>query len=198
MNRLLLIVSIVSLTLTTVVGTAEAGSRNRSRVARREILAGWNVPQPREIQSDLCATNERAEKDARKKLATEVKEWLAKAGIDPSWTPPPKLVDRMVIGQAAFEPVSIEDLDVVRATLTADFSEAHRREIVEAYNRQAGGRRLVFLGGGLAVILASLAAVSGYIKADEATKGYYTKRLRTLALVGVGIAGVLVYRMLHR
>ena len=40
-----------------------------------------------------------------------------------------------------------------------------------------------------------LGAVSGYIRADEATKGYYTRRLRMLAAAGVGAAGVILYRM---
>ena len=42
-----------------------------------------------------------------------------------------------------------------------------------------------------------LAAVSGYIRADEATKGYYTKRLRLLAAAAVGASGVLIYQIAH-
>ncbi len=51
------------------------------------------------------------------------------------------------------------------------------------------------LGGSLGFVLICLAAISGYIRADEATKGYYTNRLRLLAAAGVGAAGVIVYRM---
>jgi hypothetical protein len=43
--------------------------------------------------------------------------------------------------------------------------------------------------------LMCLASVSGYIRADEATKGYYTNRLRMLAAAGVGAGGVLIYQM---
>ncbi len=50
-------------------------------------------------------------------------------------------------------------------------------------------------GGILAFVLVCLAALSGYIRADEATKGYYTNRLRMLAAAGVGAAGVIVYKM---
>ncbi len=57
-------------------------------------------------------------------------------------------------------------------------------------------KRLVPLGALLAFVLACLAAVSGYIKADEATKGYYTTRLRLAAAAGVGAAGVALFRML--
>ena len=51
------------------------------------------------------------------------------------------------------------------------------------------------LGGALGFVLICLAAVSGYIRADEATKGYYTNRLRMLAAAGVGAAGVILYKM---
>jgi hypothetical protein len=57
-------------------------------------------------------------------------------------------------------------------------------------------RRLGLLGGGLGFVLACLATVSGYIRADEATKGYYTNWLRLASATGVGAAGVLIYQML--
>jgi hypothetical protein len=197
MNRPLAILSMATVAFASLIGSTEAsGTRHRPKPDRPLALFNVAIPEPKEVRGDLCATNARAEADARKKLTTEVKSWLAEAGVDPKWNPPKKLVDRMIIGQPALEPVKVADLDVIRATITADFSEARKHQLVNAYNRQLGGRRLVFLGGGLAVILASLAAVSSYIRADEATKGYYTNRLRLLAAAGVGAAGVLVYRSL--
>ena len=56
-------------------------------------------------------------------------------------------------------------------------------------------RRLINLGGSLGFFLICLAAVSGYIRAAEATKGYYTNRLRILTAAGVGAAGVIIYQM---
>jgi hypothetical protein len=38
--------------------------------------------------------------------------------------------------------------------------------------------------------------MSGYIRADEATRGYYTNRLRLAAVAGLGVAGVAAYRFL--
>jgi hypothetical protein len=55
---------------------------------------------------------------------------------------------------------------------------------------------MVLMGGGLAAILTGLAAVAGYIRADEATKGYYTNWLRVAAAAGVGASGVLIYQLL--
>jgi hypothetical protein len=51
------------------------------------------------------------------------------------------------------------------------------------------------LGGTLAFILTCLAVVSGYIRTDEVTKGYYTNRLRLLAAAGVAGAGAVIYHM---
>ena len=55
---------------------------------------------------------------------------------------------------------------------------------------------VLLLGGGLGFALTCLAAVAGFIRADEATKGYYTNRLRLLAAAGVGAAGVAIYQAL--
>jgi hypothetical protein len=79
--------------------------------------------------------------------------------------------------------------------LTLDTTPAHRERLVKLYNHELVGERLIRLGGSLAFILMCLAAVSGYIRADEASKGYYTNRLRMLAAAGVGAGGVLIYQM---
>ena len=76
-----------------------------------------------------------------------------------------------------------------------DTSPQRRTALIEVYNRQLVDQRLASLGATLAFILICLAAVSGYICADEATKGYYTNRLRMLTAAGVGASGVLLYHM---
>ena len=79
--------------------------------------------------------------------------------------------------------------EVFEATLGVDTSPQRRAALIEAYHRQLVERRLVGLGATLVFILICLAAISGYIRADEATKGYYTNRLRMLAAAGVGVLG---------
>ena len=150
----------------------------------------------REVKSDLCASTTRAAADARHHLDAEVKTWLAEEGVAPSWTAPAALVDRMIAGQITFEPVQVKELSVIRATLPAEFSAQTKRPILAVYHRQVGGRRLAILGGMLAFVLSLLAAFAGYVRADEATRGYYTGRLRLLAAAGVGAAGVVVYQIL--
>ena len=61
--------------------------------------------------------------------------------------------------------------------------------MVKAYHRELVEHRLASLGGALAFVLIGLAAISGYIRADEATKGYYTRRLQMLAAAASGRRG---------
>jgi hypothetical protein len=81
-----------------------------------------------------------------------------------------------------------------KATLKADLSRENRTRIVRQYEREQVGGRLLKLGGALAFVLVCLASVVGYIRADEATKGYYTNRLRLATAVGLGAAGMAIYR----
>lgn len=214
MNRHIAIFTLASLALAASVGRAEDASRPLRDGARqrRHLVAFRGVPAgpvvhgfvrsrvTRDITGDRCATTVRAEADAHRHLVSEVKDWLAESGVDRSWMPPPAILKDMVIGRADYKPETIRDADhelnLVRATITADFSDPRKAEFLDLYRRQVGGQRLALFGGGLFVVLAGLAAVSGYIRADEATKGYYTNRLRMLAAVGVGAAGVVAYNVL--
>ena len=45
-------------------------------------------------------------------------------------------------------------------------------------------------------MLACLAIFVTYVRADEATRGYFTNRLRLVALAAAGAAGYAVYRFL--
>jgi hypothetical protein len=143
----------------------------------------------------VSATEERARDEARKALDTQVRDWLAAEGVPPSWQPPRRLVDAMVL-QTKVEPVVKDYGTVYLASLTVDVSPARRAGLVHAYQQQLVHRRMALLGGALAFLLICLAAVSGYIRTDEATKGYYTNRLRLLAAAGVGGAGVAIFKML--
>ena len=82
------------------------------------------------------------------------------------------------------------------AAYQADFSPALKAEILAAYDRDVVRARLGLLAGLGVFLLACLAALAGYIRADEATKGYYTNRLRLVAAAGVGAAGVVIYHLL--
>jgi hypothetical protein len=146
------------------------------------------------VAGRLSAGEERAVADARLMLGREVADWLG-PDVPPQWKPPAHLVDAMVV-RTRTHPVVKDYGTLYETTLQVNFSGQRRAEIVDAYQRELVARRLGLLGGGLGFVLACLATVSGYIRADEATKGYYTNWLRLASATGVGAAGVLIYQML--
>lgn len=159
----------------------------------------------------LSASEDRARKDVREIVEREVASWLS-ADVPPSWKVPSRVIDDMVKGSFTQEttknllpketPEASEDPGVgglytlYRTGQKLDFSPSRRAEIIGMYRRDVAAARMQRLGGGLALALVGLAVLSGYIKADEATKGYYTNRLRLLAAAGLGAAGVAAYRFL--
>ena len=167
----------------------------------------------------LSASEERARQDLRKAVEREVADWLA-ADAPPTWKPPARAIDAMVRGahvqqvtrslkpstgefapEAEAPPTAdmpgLDDLyTLYRAGQLVDFSPARRARLVEMYHHDLATWRMQRLGGGLALALVGLVMLTGYIRADEATKGYYTNRLRLAAAVGLGAAGVAAYRML--
>jgi hypothetical protein len=152
---------------------------------------------PMPFVGDICATEDRARADAYKVFRAGVARWLT-PDVPASWTPPEGMLDALLVGSKVDPYISkteTEDGVLHIATLTADLSPRHRAELVAVYDRELVRHRLITLGGALGFVLICLAAISGYIRADEATKGYYTNRLRMLAAAGVGAAGVIVYKM---
>jgi hypothetical protein len=169
----------------------------RPRV-RQFLHARLAPPEPHTVAGRLSASDGRARADARLQLQREVSEWLS-PDVPAQWKPPAHFIDRLV-RQTRVKPVvkdSLKDLGILyEATLEVDFSPPRRAEIVAAYHRDLVARRMSLLGGGLGFTLVCLAALAGYIRADEATKGYYTNTLRTAAAAGVGASGVLIYQLL--
>jgi hypothetical protein len=141
----------------------------------------------------ISATEERAKAEALRKLQDLVVKWLDPQ-VPASWTPPPRLLDAMVL-ETRITPVVKDYGTLFEAALKIDASRERRAQLVEVYNRELVERRLMTLGGTLAFVLICLGAVSGYIRTDEATKGYYTNRLRMLAAAGIGAAGVVIYQL---
>lgn len=142
----------------------------------------------------ISATEERARQAARDRLQQEVTTWLA-PDVPAAWKPPAVLVDHL-IQRTEISPVEKDYGTLYEATLHLDFSPPRRAEIIAAYHHELVVRRMTLMGGALAAILTGLAALAGYIRADEATKGYYTNWLRVAATAGVGAAGAFIYRLL--
>lgn len=147
------------------------------------------------IRGMPMATIPRARDSAREQLTRALGEWLRPSGLPDGWQPPPEVVDRLV-QWGAVETIAHDYGTVYIQQLRLDTSEHARQQVVEAFERQEAGRRLVRLGGLLGFILTCLLALTTYIRADEATRGYYTNQLRLAAITGVGATGYALYRIL--
>ena len=148
----------------------------------------------RTIKSAQKGDEQRAEADARNELNRAVSTWLA-PDVPRTWPVPKRVLDSLIIDRHS-QPVEHDYGTLHVQGYRVDFSTQRRDRIVEMYHRQLVDKRLIGLGGGLAFVLVCLAALSGYIRADEATKGYYTNKLRLAAAAAVGGAGVLCYQLL--
>jgi hypothetical protein len=178
-----------------VADTRRIGPDGRPIGPRLKPRPQERAPSPiRTIAGRLSATEERARDDARLQLEREVTEWLT-PDVPTQWNPPGPLITGMIL-KNEIKPIARDYGTVYEATLEADFSTARRDEIRAAYQRELVARRLTILGGILGFVMVCLAAVAGYIRTDEATKGYYTHWLRAIAAAGVGASGVLIYQLL--
>lgn len=155
----------------------------------------------REVAGDWMSGEESAIVNARSHVAQRVSEWLVEAGVPQSWKAPEGLLDTMIVGRPQVESEARDyapDGEMYRAVAAVDFSMKHKRALVDEYHREISGQRLGLLGGLLGFVLACLGIIVGYVRADEATKGYFTNRLRLLAAAGFGAAGVVLYQWIMR
>ena len=155
------------------------------------------LPKPVEtmtVTGRLSATEQRARNDAVDAFRNMLAEKLA-PDVPKSWKIPSDQINRMILDTK----ITRHDRDygtVFDASLNVDVSPARRETIKSAYHHEQVVKRLAVLGGMLGFVLTCLGAISGYIRADEATKGYYTNALRLAATVGIGGAGVAIYQAL--
>jgi hypothetical protein len=149
-----------------------------------------------ELASDWKVDPEQARNDLDKKFGAQVTDWLSSAGVPALWHPPAELLRTLIRSEPAVDESLHRDYaELHRAHMRIDLSPQRKHELVSAYRRHVAG---VWLGGGLLFTLVSLGVVVGYIRADEATKGYYTNRLRLTAAAGLGGAAVLLVQWILR
>jgi hypothetical protein len=131
-----------------------------------------------------------AENDACFRVA----KYLSQTYGETEYTPTrEELKSRGIIGQPFFEVVDLANAKqkaIVDVKLNAE-QVAHFRE--KARELRVGGRMWT-AGGVLAGLMALLLVGGGYLRLEEATKGYYTALLRAGALVILGtVAAALIF-----
>ncbi len=132
-------------------------------------------------------------------LRGEVGEWLSQDGVPLAWSPPKSILNNMFLREAPrIESRKLSSIDAVfyTASRPANFSPEVKRRLLTAYHKQIAFERGGVLAGVLGFLVVGLAMVAGYIRADEATKGYFTWPLRVAATGGLAVAGFVLYRFL--
>lgn len=148
----------------------------------------------RRFEGDPSATRERAISSARLRLGQAVAGWLSPE-VPTTWQAPTSVVDGLV------RRVEIRTLErdygtLYIATAACDLSAGQRAALMKDYNSKVVARRLGIIGVGLGFVMICLGAFTGYVRADEATKGYYTNPLRLASAAGVSAAGLVAWRLL--
>jgi hypothetical protein len=126
----------------------------------------------------------------------EVEDYLARQSPPVHWKPSRDWVDKNLVKtrhqevKNHDEPLLGDGYDV---TLKLEVGPKQYREILENDRQERVQQRELLLARVLAGLVALLVAVVGYLRLDEATKGYYTLwlRLGALGLVG-GVAAALL------
>ena len=146
------------------------------------------------LDGDPSTTPERAIKSTRLRLDQAVAGWLAPE-VPTTWQAPSTTVDGLV-RRIEIRKLKRDYGTLYIATAACDLSPGQRAVLMKDYNSKVVARRLGVIGVGLAFVMVCLEAFSGYVRADEATKGYYTNSLRLASAAGVGAAGLAAWRLL--
>ena len=138
-----------------------------------------------------------AERVALEKGCREVRAYLAAQDPALEWAPNEKYVEgHLVKAHAEGEPATKEDPvegTFLHRTLRIEITAADYQDMLRHARTARVEYREILLAKVLAVLVALLTAVAGYIRLEEATKGYYTALLRLAAvgLVAAVCAGLL-------
>jgi hypothetical protein len=174
--------------------TAEAGAGERPAWVER---GEWMDPpvRYRVATSELWATPERARDDALEQARDVARQFAAESEAAPrsDWRVPLRVVEDELLQNEYIEKVDRTFGTMYRAHLLLALSPDKRETVLAEWNRSLAEHRLVQLGGGLGFLLVCLSAWLGYLRLDDATRGYYTPWLVALALGIVAGSGALVY-----
>jgi hypothetical protein len=146
------------------------------------------VPPPSRIVQGEGATAAEAEQNALAAGRGLVLDHLHRDGVPWVWEPTDDYLRRAGIVRLG-EPERTASGYRVEALVGVTPAQRQRREMVGLDQEARTLGRLALLARVLAGLLALLAVAAAYLRLDEATKGYYTGRLRLAALALLGLAG---------
>jgi hypothetical protein len=182
--------------LVLVAGEVGAGEGKRHAARQTEVSAsGSDSGAPTWTITAYGETEDRATERAREKAWEQVCDYLTRLDPPVHWRPDVNWVDNnLVKSRPPAKQVELEDLGKgYERQLLVKVEAKERREMMEHDRQETMRQRQLLLARILAGVVALLVAVVGYLRLDEATKGYYTLWLRLGALGLVGGVGAVLW-----
>jgi hypothetical protein len=148
------------------------------------------------VKSELWATRDEAKIDVFERAAVRARDFAAEVAppIKRSWETPTWMVQDYLLR----EPVFIEEVEwtygpMYRAHLLLDLSPEKRDVLLKKWHEAVVRERLGHIGVGLVFVLICLATLLGYLRLDDATRGYYSRWLFSGALAIVAGSAAAIY-----
>jgi hypothetical protein len=141
-------------------------------------------------------TEKDAINDALETLCDEITHYLFQIGLR-DWQPGVndiRSLAKPATKQANFEEPGLGSLEHV--TVELELNDRTIQKFQKEARQQRASGRMIGLGKGLGMLVALLAALGGYFRLEEATKGYYTTwlRLTTVGFIGAAATGLWLIR----
>ena len=153
------------------------------------------------VKGELWATPDAARDDVLEKASDRALEFAAEVAprLATRWHVPTWLVREQMLK----EPIYVEEIEAVspdwhfgpmyRAHLLIDLAPAKRDVLLATWHGEVLHERLGQIGGGAAFIFICLVTLFGYLRLDDATRGYYSKWLITGAATLVAGSAAVLY-----
>jgi hypothetical protein len=183
-----------------VVGLCAAGEKPGRQKAVLLTSSGDSRYPTWEVKA-YGETAEKADEQALVNAQREVSAYLDHQDPPVHWKPDTRWIDDNLV-KSRTPPQQVETDDPVLRTmferkLQIEVGAKQYREILEHDRQVSMEQRQLLLARILAGVIALLVAVVGYLRLDEATKGYYTLWLRLGALALVGAVGAALVLVVH-
>lgn len=160
----------------------------------------WSEPPVvyRVVTSERWATREEARRDALERAGDVAREFAAQVDsrLGASWQVPLWLVQDRLIREEFTEEVdwSYSSLaPMYQSHLLVELSPAKRELMLDQWQHSVTQARVRQLGAGFGFVLVCLMTLLGYLRLDDATRGYYTGWLRTAAFGVVAATAAALY-----
>jgi hypothetical protein len=152
-----------------------------------------------EIQGTWKGTREEALQNALEVAQVELGAYLRNQDPPVEWTPPLEYIRRHLVKdtpkyeeQKLEEPLDGRPVFKYQARVRVEMTARDQEKVFQEERKERARQRMLVLAKVVAAVTVLLAAVGGYVRLDERTKGYYSTLLRLavvclIAAVGAGL-----------